>query len=60
MCLATIGEVISIDGDNATVDFGGVRYEINTSLVKARIGDRVLVHAGFAIQIMGDEDARSA
>ncbi|NOX71526.1 MAG: HypC/HybG/HupF family hydrogenase formation chaperone [Candidatus Micrarchaeota archaeon] len=56
MCLATTGTVISIEGDNAVVDFGGVRYEINISLVKPKIGDRVLVHAGFAIQIMKDDE----
>ncbi len=55
MCLATKGRVVSIEGDRAVVDFGGLRHEINVSLVNPKKGDIVLVHAGFAIQIMKEE-----
>ena len=58
MCLATVGEIVSVDGDNAIVDFGGVKYEINVSLVKPKIGDDVLVHAGFAISLLDEEEAK--
>jgi hydrogenase expression/formation protein HypC len=52
MCLATVGRIMSIKDDNAVVDFGGLRHEINIMLVRPKVGDDVLVHAGFAIQIM--------
>ena len=57
MCLAIPGKVISIEGDRAKVDFGGVRREINISLVDASIGEYVIVHAGFAIEILDQEEA---
>jgi len=41
------------------VDFGqGVLREVNVSLVEAKVGDYVLVHAGYAIQIIEEEDAK--
>jgi hydrogenase expression/formation protein HypC len=57
MCLAIPGKVISIEGDRAKVDFGGVRREVNVSFVEASIGDYVIVHAGFAIEILDQEEA---
>jgi len=51
MCLAIPAKVVSIKNDKAEVDFGeGVLREVNVTLVKAKIGDYVLVHAGYAIQ----------
>jgi hydrogenase expression/formation protein HypC len=45
-------------GDKAQVDFGeGVLREVNVTLVNAKVGDYVLVHAGYAIQIMDEKDA---
>jgi hydrogenase expression/formation protein HypC len=58
MCLAIPGKIVSIKGDIAVVDFGGVQRETNVSLVEARMGDYVVVHAGFAIQTVDEEDAR--
>jgi hydrogenase expression/formation protein HypC len=58
MCLAIPGKIVSIKGDIAVVDFGGVQRETNVSLVEARMGDYVVVHAGFAIQTLDEEDAR--
>ena len=58
MCLALPGEITELDGDHGTVDFGGVRRRINLKLVpQAKIGDFVIVHAGFAIQILQKEEA---
>ncbi|MEM2098637.1 MAG: HypC/HybG/HupF family hydrogenase formation chaperone [Candidatus Bathyarchaeia archaeon] len=58
MCLAIPARVVSVDGDKAKVDFGeGVLREVNVSLVDAKVGDYVLVHAGYAIQRMDAEDA---
>jgi hydrogenase expression/formation protein HypC len=58
MCLAIPARVTTISGDKAQVDFGkGVLREVNVSLVDVKIGDYVLVHAGYAIQTMSQKDA---
>ena len=58
MCLAIPALVKSINGDLAQVDFGqNVLREVNVSLVDPKIGDYVLVHAGYAIQKLDKEDA---
>ena len=57
MCLAVPAEVRSIKGHMATVDYGGVSREANISLVDAKVGDFVIVHAGYAIQVMDREEA---
>lgn len=58
MCLAVPARIIEISGDLAKVDFGGgVIREANISLVDARVGDYVLVHAGYAIQVLDKEEA---
>ncbi len=51
MCLAVPAKVLKVDGDVAKVDFGqGIIREVNVMLVEARVGEYVLVHAGYAIQ----------
>ncbi|MGQ9587799.1 MAG: HypC/HybG/HupF family hydrogenase formation chaperone [Thermoplasmata archaeon] len=57
MCLAVPAEVRSIEGHMATVDYGGVSRTANISLVDAKVGDYVIVHAGYAIQVMDREEA---
>ena len=57
MCLAVPAEVKSIEGHVATVDYGGTRRTANVSLVDAKVGDFVIVHAGYAIQVMDREEA---
>jgi hydrogenase expression/formation protein HypC len=58
MCLAVPGQVVSVDGHQADVDFGGVVRKVNVSLVDAMVGEWVVVHAGFAIEKMDEEEAR--
>ena len=58
MCLAIPGQVVSVDSNQADVDFGGVVKKVNVSLVDARVGEWVVVHAGFAIEKMDEEEAR--
>jgi hydrogenase expression/formation protein HypC len=59
MCLAIPAKVMSLNGDKASVDFGqGVLREVNVSLVEAKLGDYVLVHAGYAIQIIEEKEAQ--
>lgn len=58
MCLAIPAKVMSLDGDKARVDFGeNVLREVNVSLVYAKVGDYVLVHAGYAIQLVEEKEA---
>ncbi len=58
MCLAIPARVISVAGDKAQVDFGEkVLREVNVTLVNAKVGDYVLVHAGYAIQTMDEKEA---
>ena len=60
MCLAVPGRVVSINGDNAVIDFGGVTRNANISLVAAGVDDYVIVHAGYAIQILDEEEAKKS
>ena len=58
MCLAIPARVIHIDGDKAKVDFGeGVLRDINITLVETKVGGYVLVHAGYAIETVDENDA---
>jgi len=58
MCLAIPGKVLKIDGQAAAVDFGGARREVNLDLLKdVSEGDYVLVHAGYAIQVIDETQA---
>ena len=59
MCLAIPARVMSVKGEKAQVDFGeGVLRDVNVSLVDAKEGEYVLVHAGYAIQKMDEKDAK--
>jgi hydrogenase expression/formation protein HypC len=57
MCLAVPAEVLKIEGDVAEVDFGGVVRKANVSLVDAKVGGYVIVHAGYAIQTLDRKEA---
>jgi len=58
MCLAIPAKIVSRKEDKAEVDFGeGVLREVNVTLVEAKVGDYVLVHAGYAIQVLDEEEA---
>ena len=49
---------MKIDGDSAIVDYDGIQKEANISLIVCDIGDYVLVHVGFAIQVVDEKSAR--
>ena len=62
MCLAVPGKIISVVGEDlarqARVDFGGVLKEVNLAYVpEAKVGEYVLVHVGFAISVVDEEEA---
>jgi len=53
MCLAIPAKVIEIHGDTAKVDFGaGTIRDVNIALVEPKIGEYVIVHAGYAIEVL--------
>jgi hydrogenase expression/formation protein HypC len=65
MCLAVPGRVVEImdAGDiafrRAKVDFGGIKKEISLAYTpEAEIGKYVLVHVGFAISVIDEEEAQ--
>jgi hydrogenase expression/formation protein HypC len=60
VCLAIPGKIIEIDENKeyATVDYGdGTKRKANISLVSVKIGDYILVHAGFAIEVLNEKEA---
>ena len=59
MCLAVPAKVVSITGQIAQVELGGLTRQANIILVPGlQLGDFVLLHAGFAIQTLDEADAR--
>jgi hydrogenase expression/formation protein HypC len=63
MCLAIPGKISSIESDDpimrtGKVDFGGVIREVNLAYVpEANLGDYVIVHAGFALNVVDEAEA---
>jgi len=60
MCLAIPGKIIEIDNnkEHAIVDYGdGTKRKANVTLVDVKIGEYVLVHAGFAIEVINEKEA---
>ena len=53
MCLAIPAKVVEVKGEIAKVDFGaGTIRDVNVSLVEAKVGEYVIVHAGYAIEVL--------
>ncbi len=58
MCLAIPALIKKIEGDEAEVEIGGIFRRISLRLTpEAKTGDYVLVHTGFAISIVDQEEA---
>jgi hydrogenase expression/formation protein HypC len=58
MCLSVPALVISIDGQMADVSVGGALFKAGLHMVEnVKAGDYILLHAGFAIQKISDEEA---
>ena len=65
MCLAVPGKILEISVDEqlgvptGTIDFQGSRFDVNLSFTpEAKVGDWLLVHAGFAINAIDEDEAR--
>lgn len=61
MCLAIPGKIVEIDAkcEHATIDYGdGTKRKANITLVDVKKGDYVLVHAGFAIEVLDEKEAQ--
>ena len=60
MCLAVPAKIVNIDDQLASVEVNGVRRAASLMLLpEAAVGDYVLVHAGFAMQIVDEEEVRA-
>lgn len=62
MCLAVPMEVKTISGNAAIVEYEGTRREVRLDLVdpKPVVGDYVIIHAGFALHLIDEEEARES
>jgi hydrogenase expression/formation protein HypC len=59
MCLAIPMQLTERDGDRGTVEVGGARSTIVLSLVPdANIGDWLVVHAGYALEVLDEKEAQ--
>ncbi len=59
MCLAVPARVKSISGHEAEVEIGGTSYRASIWLTpEAKVGDYVLLHTGYAIGVIDEEEAR--
>lgn len=62
MCLAVPGKILSIEGEDfartARVSFGGIVKEVSLAYVpEAAVGDYAIVHVGFAISLVDEQEA---
>ena len=59
MCLSIPARIVSIDGSMADVSAGGAEFKAGLHMIEnAKIGDYILLHAGFAIQKISEEEAK--
>jgi len=58
VCIAKPAKVLEIrEGNLAVVDYGDLKQEVRTDLLDVEVGEYVLVHVGFAIQKLSEEEA---
>lgn len=59
MCLAVPVRITSVEGEQAEVDIGGVSRKVSIALTpEATVGDYVLLHTGYAINILNEAEAQ--
>ncbi len=58
MCLAIPAKILKIENNLAQVDMGGVERQADVRMIdNIKVGEYVLIHAGFAIERMGEKEA---
>jgi len=61
MCLAIPGKILEIDENTALIDFDGIKQNVIIALIQSpEIGKYVIVHAGYAIEQINEEEAMEA
>ena len=62
MCLAIPMEIKKIQNNNAVVEYEGTRWEVRLDIIDERpeVGDFVIIHAGFALHRINEEEARES
>jgi hydrogenase expression/formation protein HypC len=59
MCLAVPMKIVDVNGDEGFVESSGLKRKANFSLIKSpKIGEYVLLHAGFAIEKIKESEAK--
>ncbi len=58
MCLAVPGKIVPIEGETADIDFGGVIRQASVAMIDAEVGQWAVIHAGYAIEVMDEDEAR--
>lgn len=58
MCVAVPGKVVELLNDRAIVDINGSKLKIDISLINAKMGDYVLVHAGCGLEVLKEDTAK--
>ncbi len=59
MCLAVPARIVELEDDKAVVDALGNRWNCRTTLTpEVKLGDIVLIHAGFSITTVEEEEAQ--
>jgi len=58
MCLAVPVKIVSVDGDEAETEIGGVRRRVSIAFTpEAKVGDYVLLHTRYAIGVVDEDEA---
>lgn len=61
MCLAIPGKILEINGNSALVDFDGIKQNVIIALIQnPEIGKYVIIHAGYAIEMINEQEAMEA
>jgi len=61
MCLAIPGKILEINGNSALVDFDGIKQNVIIALIQnPEVGKYVIIHAGYAIEMINEQEAMEA
>ncbi len=61
MCLAIPGKILEINGNSALIDFDGIKQNVIIALIQnPEVGKYVIIHAGYAIEQINEQEALEA